>query len=369
MQNGRTWYKFSCGVVELTQTRWEVGCMAPQGNPQSPLISVVVPVYKAEDSVGRCIDSILGQTYNNLQLVLVDDGSPDNSGAICDQYAAKDSRVTVLHTENGGVSAARNNGLNAATGEYVAFVDSDDHIGPDFLLDAYTQLTQHGADLFICGLRMETYDGDKLLSAEELKGPDRTYTVCELFNAFNEDYPFLLICGPWCKLFRMDIIQAHTIRFDTAMNLGEDMVFNFDYHQHIDTVRFSSNMHYHYHRGDGESLFSRYNPKLYELNVKIYDRMRQLMHARGAEPAAIQRFETLYARIQIACIYHEYQNSDKSTPQSRKEVIRKVTDEKRVRQVPLSDYRHPKDLVVVSLVKMRARRALQFLFERHYRKA
>lgn len=340
--------------------------MAPEGSSQTPLISVVVPVYKVENSVGKCIESILGQTYKNVQLVLVDDGSPDKSGAICDAYAQQDDRVVVVHTPNGGVSSARNQGLDRAEGEYIAFVDSDDHVAPTFLQDAFGQMTQHSADLFISGLLMQTYEGDKLLSTEEIKGQDRTYTIKQLFDAFNVDYSFLLICGPWCKLFRGDIIRQYHLRFDTSMNLGEDMVFNFDYYRHIATVRFSSQTHYRYYRGNEESLFSRYNPRLYKLNVKIYDRMRALMHNRGCTQAAIKRFETLYARIQIACIYHEFQHCNKSSPQSRRETISLVTGEDRVRRVPLSDYRHPKDLLVVSLVKLRMRKALDILFTRHY---
>lgn len=96
----------------------------------SDKISVIVPVYKVEDYLPKCLDSILGQTYENLEIILVDDGSPDNCGAICDGYAAKDSRIRVIHQENGGLSAARNVGIEAATGGYLAFVDSDDYLEP-----------------------------------------------------------------------------------------------------------------------------------------------------------------------------------------------------------------------------------------------
>lgn len=98
-----------------------------------PKISVIVPVYKAEQYIRRCVDSILAQTFTDFELLLIDDGSPDNSGAICDEYAAKDSRIKVFHKENGGVSSARNLGLDNATGEWITFVDSDDWIVYDYL--------------------------------------------------------------------------------------------------------------------------------------------------------------------------------------------------------------------------------------------
>ena len=100
---------------------------------KNPLISVIVPVYKVEQYLHRCVDSILAQTYTNLEIILIDDGSPDRSGAICDEYAAKDSRIRVIHQKNAGLGAARNAGLDVCSGEYIAFVDSDDTLPEDAL--------------------------------------------------------------------------------------------------------------------------------------------------------------------------------------------------------------------------------------------
>lgn len=110
-------------------------------------ISVIIPVYKVEAYLRQCVDSVLAQTYSNLEVILVDDGSPDGSGAICDEYAAKDSRVKVIHKENGGQGSARNAGLDAATGEYLAFVDSDDWIDPDMYEKLLALLQEHDADI------------------------------------------------------------------------------------------------------------------------------------------------------------------------------------------------------------------------------
>lgn len=101
---------------------------------QAPLISVIVPVYNAEKFLNRCVESILAQTYSNLEVILVDDGSPDCCGVICDEFAAKDPRIRVIHQENGGLSAARNAALDVCNGDYIAFVDSDDYILPDLRL-------------------------------------------------------------------------------------------------------------------------------------------------------------------------------------------------------------------------------------------
>lgn len=120
-----------------------------------PTISVIVPVYKVEPYLHRCVDSILGQTFTDFELILVDDGSPDNCPAICDEYARKDSRVHVIHQENGGLSAARNAGIDYCISQdqsqYISFVDSDDYILPLYLEKLYLALVENGADVSICG--------------------------------------------------------------------------------------------------------------------------------------------------------------------------------------------------------------------------
>ena len=141
------------------------------------MISVIVPVYKVEPWLGECVDSILGQTFRDFELILVDDGSPDNCPAICDEYARADSRVRVIHKENGGLSSARNAGLDMARGEYISFVDSDDWIHPEMLETMVSKLRQTDSDMAICGVESVYTDGaspvahpltDAVLSQEEM---------------------------------------------------------------------------------------------------------------------------------------------------------------------------------------------------------
>lgn len=117
------------------------------------LISVIIPVYKVEDYLTECVRSVLAQTYQNIEVILVDDGSPDNCPRMCDEFAVKDSRVRVIHKENGGLSSARNAGIEAATGEYLAFLDSDDLWTPVFLVRLHTALTEADADFAVCLFR------------------------------------------------------------------------------------------------------------------------------------------------------------------------------------------------------------------------
>ena len=123
----------------------------------TPFISIVVPVYNVERYLPRCIESILRQTYTNFELILVDDGTPDRSGIICDRYAERDSRIRVIHKENGGVSTARNTGIDAAKGEWITFVDSDDWVSDEYLKTLTTHLHNNSYDLVIGGFEFRHF--------------------------------------------------------------------------------------------------------------------------------------------------------------------------------------------------------------------
>ena len=141
----------------------------------SPVISIIVPVYKTEKQLRRCIDSILAQTFKEFELILIDDGSPDGCPAICDEYAEKDNRISVIHKENEGLAEVRNVGVRAAKGQYIGFVDSDDYIEPDMYERLYTELKENGADLAICSFNKVTCENGK-----ETKYPV-TFNVKEKF--------------------------------------------------------------------------------------------------------------------------------------------------------------------------------------------
>ncbi len=130
------------------------------------LISVIVPVYKVELYLKKCVDSLLNQTYKNLEIILVDDGSPDNCPKICDEYAKKDNRIKVIHKKNGGLSSARNAGLDIAKGDYIAFVDSDDYVHSDYINKLYNQVKKDGSSLAICGVQIVNENGTNLDSSK-----------------------------------------------------------------------------------------------------------------------------------------------------------------------------------------------------------
>ena len=200
-----------------------------------PKISVIVPVYNAEKYLHRCVDSILAQTFTDFELLLINDGSKDNCGAICDEYATKDCRVRVFHKENGGVSSARNLGLDNAQGKWITFVDSDDRVEDYYLQELY----KNGCDLSACSY---VYEMDKGNLYEKLKDNKIVLDTDNLTD--------VLMSGgfmtPYCKLFKSKIIKDFNIRFDNEISSGEDTLFVWTYILYIDEILVSSKPAYYY---------------------------------------------------------------------------------------------------------------------------
>ena len=192
-----------------------------------PKISVIVPVYNVEKYIHRCVDSILAQTFTDFELILVDDGSPDNCGKICDEYAAKDDRILVIHKENGGVSSARNAGLDAAQGDYITFVDGDDFCDVCWTESLYHKITETDADI-VSGI-FEIVDENGTVQ-RPVKHPVKQK---DLFTekAIQSHLVRDIFTGGWgwevcARLFRADIIQNNHIRFcETCGNYAEDQGF------------------------------------------------------------------------------------------------------------------------------------------------
>ena len=134
------------------------------------LISIIVPIYRVEKYLNRCIDSILSQSYRNLEIILVDDGSPDNCSIICEEYAKKDKRIKVIHKKNGGLSEARNYGIEASTGDYIMFVDSDDYISKDMCKTLLINALENNADIVVCNFKEVYTDKVEKINKQCIKG-------------------------------------------------------------------------------------------------------------------------------------------------------------------------------------------------------
>ncbi|MBQ9737111.1 MAG: glycosyltransferase [Clostridia bacterium] len=186
-----------------------------------PLISVIVPIYKVEEYLDKCLESILAQTYKNLEIILADDGSPDNCPKICDEYAAKDERIRVIHKENGGLSDARNAGLEIATGDYIAFVDSDDYILPDMYEKLYKAIEENKADMSICNYVKVDESGKVISQNEKAFIKKGVLTPSEAMAILLENQGGGYIVA-WNKLYKREIFKE--LRFEKG-RLHEDEFF------------------------------------------------------------------------------------------------------------------------------------------------
>jgi glycosyltransferase involved in cell wall biosynthesis len=216
----------------------------------SAIISVVVPVYKVEPYIRRCIESIIGQTYTNLEIFLVDDGSPDCCGKICDEYAQKDSRIKVIHKVNGGVSDARNVALDLATGEYITFIDSDDYVSKYYIEYLYNNLLKEKADISCCGVKVFFKDAGVIndmpgLIDDNLKVFDTASAIKEmLYSKYFSNSP----CG---KLYKLELFN--NIRYPRR-KLFEDMFATYKLIDVASNVVYGPQKLYYYFRGRKESI-------------------------------------------------------------------------------------------------------------------
>lgn len=208
------------------------------------LISIIVPVYKAEKYICKCIDSILKQTINNWELILVDDGSPDSSGKICDEYALLDNRIKVFHKINGGVSSARNYGLKSSVGRYVTFIDSDDWVSSTYLEDFnISDLDNKGVVLVSQGI--EQYFPERELYIEVFKYEDKELLI-DVDPISIVDNNLLANGCPVAKIFDLDIIRKYNLYFNEGISLNEDHLFVLDYLYYTTTVLTKSKINYTY---------------------------------------------------------------------------------------------------------------------------
>lgn len=244
---------------------------------KKPLISIIVPVYKVETVLHICLDSILRQSFQDFELLLIDDGSPDRSGIICEEYARLDGRIRVFHQKNGGVSSARNRGLQEAKGEYLVFVDSDDWIQNDFFLLIQSHLNKF--DIIFLGLDFVTSDGhsiQKLVPPFGISVNDNGTLSEMLYDLFEID-----LLGYMCSIVvRRDIVTEHSLKFNEELSLHEDSLFYFDCCMHASSFLSLAHAPYKYvhYESDKRKTLSNKIPANYKQILQLrQDKMSELL--------------------------------------------------------------------------------------------
>ena len=207
------------------------------------MISIIIPVYNVSQYLNECIQSVINQSYQNFECILIDDGSSDGSEIICDQWTQHDNRIRVIHQPNQGVSKARNKGIAEAQGEYIAFIDSDDWIDSNYLNTLLRPIEESNVDLVVCGLQQH-------YSNETFKNYSYKTGIIHIerqdTKAFTDINKKFLLFGLVIKLYKRTIIQTHNIHFPPEYTYGEDLLFNYNYLEYVKAIYIIDQCLYHY---------------------------------------------------------------------------------------------------------------------------
>jgi len=285
----------------------------------STYISVIIPIYNAEKHISRCLDSIVNQTYNNLEIILINDGSSDMSGNICDSYANRDNRIKVIHQPNAGVSAARNAGLDIATGDYISFVDPDDWVESNM----YEILTKFIQEKEIDILRFNAYRKGEIINELPFRGEYSNEELEEkillpLIGA--EKFGGMFILGVlWLHLYKREIIEKNHIRFNPLLRRCEDRLFTLSTVIHAKNILFVDDILYHYEVYES-SLSNRYDPERWEQELIYLCELKTKYHTYKPEKfydEADKRLLGEYLLRAITSISNEFFSNNRNSFRER----------------------------------------------------
>ena len=271
-------------------------------------ISIVVPVYNAKKVLQTCADSILRQDFPDWELLLVDDGSSDGSGEVCDRLAESERRIRVFHKPNGGVSSARNLGIREAGGEYLLFVDSDDEISPGTLGTLYAAARKTEADLVVCGFTYVVEASGEVVDNFPEKyfcGGGRAY----LRDRFLEDFRLELFNPPWNKLIRRKLLLQHSIFFGEAFAICEDMAFSMQVLEKCHRVCVIPKSLYRYHYKESDNLVNRFHENYYEALLYFRNCAWQCFDTVPAKPELYGEINSYFVGKSLMYLHKIYRDS------------------------------------------------------------
>lgn len=253
-----------------------------------PKISIIIPVYNAENYIRRCIESVLRQSFTNFELLLINDGSKDNSGKICEEYAQKDTRIIVYHKENGGVSTARNLGIEKSIGEWITFIDADDWVEPGFLNDVGKN-NDNNIDWVFAEWRT-VWDRVHLNEINEYGESNLFDTKPAIDEMWNKMANLDIFRCPWGKFFKLSIIKNNNLYFDQELRYGEDTVFNYEYLSLCKCIKLCKevNAHYIFHQIEGTIAVNKYKCTV-EGIISARDKVFSIYFDRGFNNIKLER--------------------------------------------------------------------------------
>lgn len=287
-------------------------------------ISIIIPVYNAEAFLHECLNSICQQTFTNFEVWMINDGSKDSSGKICDSFVQKDSRFHVIHKSNSGVSSARNMGIEAANGEWIAFVDSDDTVDTEYLQTLYRSTSQADPEtLFMQGFK--TVKNNSVRETREF--PHQRFHSQEISSCFHD----LLIHRsgyPFGKLYNIHIIRKHHIRFNEQIHYAEDVMFMLTYICHITTIQTLSGAHYNYYIRNNNSLSQRIfsfesEYACYQTYLSLIDRIKKRFDM--PDDKLLKPYQVISEYLVRRCIGSLYQPETRKKFAARMGILKSIT--------------------------------------------
>lgn len=299
-------------------------------------ISVIVPVFNVEKYLERCICSIINQTYKNLEIILVDDGSSDKSGSICDAYKLRDPRIKVVHKKNSGLGYARNSGLEVATGKYVTFVDGDDYIGKTHIEDMKLLIDKTGVDTCIAGYTKVFSDKSvphkNICAGNVYKDNVKEQVLPRMCGANfqGKDYIEMSVC---MVLLSNNIIQKNNLRFVSERDyVSEDLVFDFDYYPLSKGVCVSDNVDYYYCDNAG-SLTTKYRIDRFESQIKLYELLIKKANNLKIDSLCKERLQNTVIAIARYSVKLEYKFANINGKQIAKNHVKKICEDETLKQI------------------------------------
>ncbi len=323
------------------------------------LISIIIPVYNVQKYLNKCIDSLLAQTYDNLELVLVDDGSTDDSGKIADEYAKRDKRIKVIHKNNGGVSSARNSALEVAKGRYIYFCDSDDYVDANILEQMHLAMEKFNVDLVVCchdNVYKDTTEYHTNFQSSFVFSFDDQDTICQMFADTGSN--MYSSCN---KLYKREYVG----KFNNNIVVGEDQIFNYQYYSHVGKGYFICQPMYHYviH---SQSAMRRHMNKVFEFKSLLFPYQKEFAVSIKND-RLLTTFCTEYIKDIIRNLYFlEHNHSTKQMKQFFRNA-RNSDDIKfslrNIKGLSITDY------ILTRLVKYRCFYLCRVLARKHYKQS
>ena len=329
----------------------------------NPKVSVIVPVYNASKYLNKCIESLISQTLKEIEIILVDDGSTDDSKEIIKEYSKSDSRVKLILQENSGPSKARNSGIKEAKGVYIAFVDADDWVDSDTYNDMYNAAVQSNSDIVFTDILYEFDDTEKNFIKEYQINSNQPINKNMIRESILPDFLHKGSYGSVCKLFKRQFLYENNILFNEDRSLGEDWLLNMEAFTHCNVAYYIDKPYYHYRQSDNSSLMGKYRPELFELYIN-QSPLEEYFKKWGlfTEKVSIELAKRKCFVAVNGCIQNEFKKDCKNTVKQKIDNLSKIVNHPSVEEAVSITLEHERKFLKIVYLKMLERKNVIALF-------